>query len=241
MTHLIFQGGARAPSDKIIYVNALPLARVGERWLLAALRQDVDLREPSLLPGWTRAHLVAHLIGNAGALGNLLRWARTGVETPMYASRAARADQIDRYARRPAEWLLEEFRGSSNRLAAAMADLQPEHWASEVRSAPDRTITAAEVPWLRCRESFVHLVDLDVGVRFADLPAEFLIALLDDATGTVGAKPGCPPVRLVAGARQWSLGVPPCQREVSGTPAELAGWVTGRVRVDTWPTLPVWL
>nr|WP_234354464.1 maleylpyruvate isomerase N-terminal domain-containing protein [Streptomyces sp. NRRL WC-3618] len=41
---------------------------------------------PSLLPGWSRRHVVAHLAGNAEALGNLVHWARTGEPTPMYRS-----------------------------------------------------------------------------------------------------------------------------------------------------------
>ncbi|MYW05496.1 maleylpyruvate isomerase N-terminal domain-containing protein, partial [Streptomyces sp. SID3343] len=40
---------------------------------------------PSALPGWSRAQLVAHVARNADALANLAAWARTGVETPMYA------------------------------------------------------------------------------------------------------------------------------------------------------------
>ena len=42
---------------------------------------------PSLLPGWTRAHVLSHVARNADAMINLLRWAKTGVETPAYPSR----------------------------------------------------------------------------------------------------------------------------------------------------------
>jgi fumarylacetoacetase len=45
-------------------------------------------------------HLVAHLALNAGALGNLVAWARTGVESPMYASAEQRAADIARPRRR---------------------------------------------------------------------------------------------------------------------------------------------
>src|SRR3954447_4566989 len=55
----------------------------GERAVALAMEQltDDDLRKPSRLPGWTRAHVVAHLARNADALINLCTWARTGVET----------------------------------------------------------------------------------------------------------------------------------------------------------------
>ena len=60
----------------------------GERAFGTALGRLVpeDFAGPSLLPGWTRAHVLAHVAGNADALVNLLTWARTGEETPMYAS-----------------------------------------------------------------------------------------------------------------------------------------------------------
>jgi hypothetical protein len=59
--------------------------RDGNAHLLAVVDKlaNDDLRTPSALPGWTRAH-VGHLARNAEALTRLAHWARTGVETPMY-------------------------------------------------------------------------------------------------------------------------------------------------------------
>src|SRR4051795_10985654 len=59
---------------------------------------DDDLAAPSALPDWSRAQVVAHLARNADALVNLLAWARTGVETPMYPSREVRNAGIDETA-----------------------------------------------------------------------------------------------------------------------------------------------
>ena len=56
---------------------------------------DTQIDGPSALPGWNRATLLTHLARNADALGNLLTWARTGVETPMYADPSSRAADID--------------------------------------------------------------------------------------------------------------------------------------------------
>src|SRR5256885_15091039 len=64
-------------------------------------RRSSDL-EPSLLPGWTRGHVLTHVARNGDGLGNLLRWARTGTETPMYASREARRADIEAGAGRSA-------------------------------------------------------------------------------------------------------------------------------------------
>ena len=62
-----------------------------------------DLREPSRLPGWTRGHVVTHVARNAEGLCRLLRWARTGIETPMYPSIQARDAAIEAGAGRREE------------------------------------------------------------------------------------------------------------------------------------------
>src|SRR5260370_38967831 len=61
----------------------------------ASTLSDEEVRQPSLLPGWTRGHVLAHLAGNADALRNLLIWARTGVKAPAYASQQARDEAIE--------------------------------------------------------------------------------------------------------------------------------------------------
>ncbi|HSF36547.1 MAG TPA: maleylpyruvate isomerase N-terminal domain-containing protein, partial [Nocardioides sp.] len=47
--------------------------------------------EPSQLPGWTRAHVVAHLALNGEGLAGVLHGAHVGRPAPMYASPEARA------------------------------------------------------------------------------------------------------------------------------------------------------
>src|SRR5690625_2550856 len=70
----------------------LAWARGGTAYFARKLNEltDAELFRPSLLPGWTRAALIAHVGYNARALTRLCEWARTGVETPMYASTAQR-------------------------------------------------------------------------------------------------------------------------------------------------------
>ncbi len=66
---------------------------------LASL-DDEALHGPSLLPGWTRRHLAAHVAANADALCRLAYWAGTGEERRMYASPAQREAEIEVGARR---------------------------------------------------------------------------------------------------------------------------------------------
>ena len=141
---------------------------------------DNDWAHPSGLPGWTRRHLVAHVAANADAIGNLVRWAASGVESPMYTSATARAEGIARGDELSPSELQSWATRSACELEAQMAGLDPKRWTSLVVTAQGRTVPASQTPWMRSREVAVHSVDLATGVSFADLPDDFLSALHAD-------------------------------------------------------------
>ncbi|MCC3312579.1 maleylpyruvate isomerase family mycothiol-dependent enzyme [Nocardia africana] len=145
-----------------------------------ALLDEESMAAPSLLPGWTRKHLVAHVAANADALGNLVHWARTGDRTPMYSSARQRDSDIETGATRSADELVTWLNASVRALSVAMESLSDDDWRREVVTAQGRTVPATEIPWLRAREVCVHAVDLGTGATFADLPDEFLAALVAD-------------------------------------------------------------
>jgi len=60
----------------------------------ARIVTEPDLRAPSLLPGWTRAHVLAHLCRSADAMRNLLVGARSGQDRAAYSSAEARQAEI---------------------------------------------------------------------------------------------------------------------------------------------------
>jgi maleylpyruvate isomerase len=152
-------------------------------------RALVDLDGPSLLPGWTRKHVAAHLSLNAEALGNLVHWARTGEERPMYTSPDQRTTDIEAGALRPADELLAWFDESARVLGEAMATLTDEQWQARVLTAQGRDVPATDIPWMRSREVMIHAVDLGTGVTFADLPADFLEELCADIRDKRGNVP----------------------------------------------------
>jgi len=225
--------------------------RDGERFAARTVHRiaDADLRSPSLLPGWSRAHVVGHLARNAEALGRLAAWARTGVETPMYRDREQRAAEIEAASALPAEELRRDLDRTAGDLERALDALDDQSWRAEVRSALGRIIPAAEIPWMRVREVWLHAVDLDAGARLDDLPAEVIDALLDDVTASLSARDGCPAVRLEPADRDryWQLG-PGGGTTARSTAAGLLSWLTGRdrdIRVTTpnnrFPPIPRWL
>ncbi|WP_416561955.1 maleylpyruvate isomerase family mycothiol-dependent enzyme [Nocardia testacea] len=152
----------------------------------AALLDDRSMAAPSLLPGWTRKHLVAHVAANADALGNLMHWARTGERRPMYSSPDQRNADIESGAALPADELTTWLNEAVRKLSVAMEALPGDDWHNEVVTAQGRTVPATEIPWLRAREVCVHAVDLGTGTTFADLPDAFLSALVTDIRGKRG-------------------------------------------------------
>jgi maleylpyruvate isomerase len=203
---------------------------------------DDDLAAPSALPGWSRAHVVAHLARNADALVNLLTWAATGVETPMYPSRTARDADIEATAALSPADLRADYAAACARLAEAIGNTPAEAWEATLRNMQGREIPASEVPWMRAKEVWVHGVDLDAGLAFADLPADFCAALVDDVFGLFSARDEAPDVTLVATDvdRTWGAGAETAQGPVSAIAAWLtrndANGLTGQV-----PPAPRWL
>lgn len=206
-----------------------------------------DLSGPSLLPGWSRGHVVTHLARNAEALGRLLSWARTGIETPMYPSLQAREADIEAGARRPHAEQLGDLRRTGAAFIAGAHELSPQHWDATVRTRHG-PIPASRIPWSRTRELWLHVVDLDAGVWIDAIPEEIAIRLVGDVAEGMHTRVGTrielsipERVPLVFGP---GADVPVV---VSGTAQQLAGWLAGRsdgVRLSgsgELPELPPWL
>src|SRR5580658_6811383 len=84
---------------------------------------DEDAAAPSLLPGWTRGHVLTHIARNADGLRNLLIWARTGVQTPQYASAEARETEISAGSGRTASELAADIASSAKELTDLAREL----------------------------------------------------------------------------------------------------------------------
>jgi maleylpyruvate isomerase len=231
-------------TDRHDLAATLPWMRAGTDYLLAHLGRltNEELRAPSRLPGWTRAHVVAHIARNAEALTRLATWARTGVETPMYGSRGQRAREIEETARRPADILRAEIPDTAAALERALHAVT--NWEYPVRSALGRAIPVTEVPWMRIREVWLHAVDLGTGATVSDFPVGVVNLLLDDVTAGLSAKPDCPSVSLVPTDRDRTWQLRPSDdtaTTVEAAAADLAGWLTGRADAPDQPRVPAWL
>jgi maleylpyruvate isomerase len=185
---------------------------------------DDELAAPSALPDWSRAHVVAHLARNADALVNLLDWARTGVETPMYPSREARDAGIEATAALPPADLRADYAAACARFAEAVESTPAEAWGATLRNMQGRQLPARDVPWMRAKEVWVHGVDLAAGLGFADVPTDFCAALVDEVHALFATRDEAPDATLVATdiERTWGSGAGTVQGPVSA----VAAWLT---------------
>ncbi|WP_087873392.1 maleylpyruvate isomerase family mycothiol-dependent enzyme [Arthrobacter globiformis] len=165
-------------------------ARRGTAFFARKLNEltDEELDGGSLLPGWTRRHIVAHVGYNARAIARLVEWAATGVETPMYPSVEVRNHEISFGATLSPTALRNLFDHSAVHLSVEWRDLPDRDWSNEVKTVQGRTVPASETVWMRTREVWIHAVDLGNGATFADIPEAVLARLLRDITGAWHAR-----------------------------------------------------
>lgn len=189
---------------------------------------DQALHEPSLLPGWSRAHVLAHLARNADAMVNLATWARTGDETPMYSSYEKRNADIEAGAQRSLTELVADIRTSDEQMMSALDALTAEQWSSTIRWGRAQTEGAASaIPNIRRAEVEIHHVDLDVGYGPAQFPDDFVEDMLVEVAADFSGRDEAPGLVLVADdSRRWV--VEPGGQEVHGRPTALLGYLLGR-------------
>ncbi len=241
--------------DKEIGTSLARVRRATDRLLTTvASLTDTQMREPSLLPGWTRGHVLTHIARNADGLANLLRWARTGTETPMYASAQARNADIEAGAGRPAADIAADVRVSADAFAAGAADLPGDAWTAQVRALAGPAFPAHGVRDRRLSEVEIHHVDLAAGYRSADWPADYVEDTLPEVAGSFADRADTPAYQIWAAGSDspFRIGQDRPGRApvlVHGPAAVLLAWLLGRddgatLRVHgagaSLPVLPPW-
>ena len=201
-----------------------------DRLLLAVdAMTDDELRGPSRLPGWTRAHVLTHIARNADGLANLAQAARTGDDVPMYAGgKESRDADIEAGSARHLGDIRLDLNDSAERLLQAFADFPDEGLGREVAMLSGATAYGWEIPLMRVREVEIHHVDLGLGYSPADWSPEFAARTLDQVAPVFRQARECPVGVLVAtdGAGEWEVAAD--GPRLHGPRAELAAWLTGR-------------
>jgi maleylpyruvate isomerase len=194
-----------------------------------------DWSAPSLLPDWTRTHLVAHLALNAEALARMLHGVVADededVPRTMYDSMDQRARDIADLGEAVPSEIRARLMGATTTLADAILAMPDDQWQARVERTPGgRTMRASAVPGMRLRELEIHHVDLDAGYTRADWGLPFAEHLLDAMAKRL--RPDEPfEVRPLDSNRIWALGGGVAENDVlvvTGPATDLAWWLTGR-------------
>ena len=140
----------------------------------ARIITDPDLRVPSMLPGWTRGHVLAHVARNADGMRNVLAGVRTGQGRPAYASAEAREAGIEQDAGRRATEQAADLASSAMALRTVARQLPDAGWQVPVRMLDGTDFfPAAELLTRRLAEVELHHCDLGAGYGPGDWPAFF--------------------------------------------------------------------
>ncbi|WP_426246352.1 maleylpyruvate isomerase family mycothiol-dependent enzyme [Nocardioides sp. LHG3406-4] len=188
---------------------------------------DEAYAAPSLLPGWSRGHVVAHLALNAEGLAGVLNGLVTGEEVPMYASPESRDADIDELAEADPAALRARLLAATTDFADALERMTDEAWAHTVHRTPGGpTFPASQIPNKRLSEVEIHHADLDAGYDRTMWPVEFATSLLSNLSPRLDGH-GPLTLRATDLGRTWSVGGEGGPW-IAGPVADLAWWVTGR-------------
>lgn len=164
-----------AHDDPLYLDNCVEGCARGHQRLLAVLDEATEgdaegwMSAPSLLPDWTRRHVVAHLARNAESHVHLFAEAEAGREGEQYPGGApARAAGIESYVSLGARELVARNRAAVYALEAAWARASARAWEGAGRNSAGVRMKTRDLPMLRWREVEVHTSDLDAGITFRD-------------------------------------------------------------------------
>lgn len=145
---------------------------------------DDDFSTPSLLPGYTRGHVVAHLTNKTNAHVVLVDGAGEGETRQLHPTGYDPDLAADIGARQTADQLRANLQQSFTQLEAAWDALDATLWDRQgIMMAGPRTMT--EIIGHHLRNVEVHHVDLDIGYQASDWPALFVDAELAKRVNTL--------------------------------------------------------
>jgi maleylpyruvate isomerase len=186
-----------------------------------------ELAAPSRLPGWSRAHVVAHLALNGEALAGVLDAVRRGEEVAMYPSDEQRDADIEELAGAQQADLLDRLLAATTRFRDAVEEMDEDAWAGTFSRTPGaERVPVDSVPQTRVREVEIHHADLGAVYGPLDWPRDFVVDLLDLVV--LDRAPSGPfSVHATDLQRSWAVGGDDGP-SVTGSGGDLAWWLTGR-------------
>jgi maleylpyruvate isomerase len=156
--------------------DSIETAIVGHAEVLTATARldDTQVAQPSLLPGWSRARVIAHLAHKSWSHVAVFEGAAVDDVRAQYPQGQAAAEaETDVWSHRSVEALREFLGDGFAALERSWDRLPDEAWVRRgTSSAGERSVK--EFVERHMRDVFVHHVDLDVGYGPRDWPAAFV-------------------------------------------------------------------
>ncbi|MBB3610443.1 maleylpyruvate isomerase N-terminal domain-containing protein [Rhizobium sp. BK602] len=210
--------------------SELQWARLGTAYFARQLNElsDEALDRPSLVPGWTRRHVIASVGFQARALARLVEAARLGKHEETLEEPEAQNEDVIFGATLPDHALRYLFKHSEVHLNVEWRDLDERGWRSRVKSLAGDVVDIGDTPWLRARAIWLCAVDLDNGASFLDFPPEIADRLLRDVAEELAAHGGQFSCTLKPTDRSGFIRVGSGGQVISGRIADLLRWLTGR-------------
>lgn len=186
-----------------------------------------ELAAPSLLPGWTRGHVVAHIALNGVALAGVMQAVLREEPVAMYESNEKRDADIDDLAAAGQAEVFDQLLASTTLFNEAALAMDEDAWhGSFCRTPGDEQVPVASVLTMRRRELEVHHADLGAVYGRHDWPVDFVVEMLDAVVGD-HLESGSFSVHATDLERSWAVGGSGGQT-VSGLGPDLGWWLTGR-------------
>jgi maleylpyruvate isomerase len=203
---------------------------------------DEQVRQPSLLPGWTVGHTLSHIALNAEAFARVAKGLAVGEVGSMYPTPESRDEAIEAGAHRSAAAIVAHCGSSNAALLAIWSTLTAEQLSGQANRTPGTpTFPATNIPMGRLREIEVHssdsglptlpisawssaYIDRDLPIQFATVATRLGhgFAAIDE-TGTTHESGDCTGITALH-----------CTRR------ELLAWTLNRTQPANFPAISGW-
>lgn len=189
---------------------------------------DADMRTASLLPGWSRGHVLTHLARSGDAMAASIAGTLREERVELYPDGdAGRTRDIEAGAGRPAAEIIADVGESAQRLDRVLGAT---HDADAWERIADRGRSNADMLVSRWCEVEIHRVDAGLAEP-ADWPAGFVERLLPETLAGLSARSDRPLRVEIAGEAATTRSAEDldgAETVVRGSPVDVLAWLFGR-------------
>lgn len=210
-----------------------------------------DLAGDSLLPEWSRGHVLAHIAGNAEGLGRRARFAIDGVPRAMYESLDSRSADVEWRASRSREQHREALAATHADLRRDLEGIPAVRYDDEIELRPGILLRVGQIPLLRLQEVCIHHADLGLAsYTWRDWPGAMVEQVLPRVIATFRSRDAFPIAWIEIDGKRVAMEEGQAGASgVSGAALPVLAWLTGRsdgegltpTGRDGVPEAPPWL